>query len=225
MGVLAASIAHEVSQPLTAVITNGDAGLRWLSQAPMNVDEVRTAIKEIVRQGHRAKDVITRIRALIRKSPPHISTVSVNQLIEEVLVLMHQQVTEHGITVRTEVAADIPPISGDSVQLQQVLMNLILNAIEATDARKDGARELLLTSQRQGTKEVLIAVRDSGIGIDPRCADQLFYPFFTTKAAGLGMGLGISRSIIEAHGGRLWATSNGRLGATFQFSLPAHSIE
>ena len=222
LGELAASIAHEVNQPLTAVVTNGDAGLRWLSQTPPNVEEARSAMKEMVRQGHRASDVIVKTRALIKKTPPLITTLYLNQLIEEVLVLTRQQMAEHVITVRTELTADIPPVSGDSVQLQQVLANLILNAIEATTAKKNGARELLLTSKHQGANEVVIAIQDSGIGIDPHHVEQLFKPFFTTKATGLGMGLAISRSIIEAHGGRLWATSNEKHGATFQFSLPAN---
>jgi PAS domain S-box-containing protein len=221
VGEMAASIAHEVNQPLTAMVTNGDAGLRWLSQNPPNVAEARLAMTEMVKQGHRASEVITRIRALLGKSPPRISLVYVNQLIEEVLLLMRQQAAELGVTLRAELASDIIPISGDSVQLQQVLVNLILNAIEATAAKNNSAQEVVLTSKRQGTGDVVVAVSDSGIGIDPKHADQLFRPFFTTKTTGLGMGLAISRSIIEAHGGWLWATANEKRGATFQFSLPA----
>jgi PAS domain S-box-containing protein len=221
MGEMAASVAHEVNQPLTAVVTNGDAGLRWLSQNPPNVAEARLAMKEMVRQGHRASEVISRIRALIKKGPPRIALVHMNQLVEDSLMLMRQQAAEHGVTLKMELAAELDPISGDSVQLQQVLVNLIMNAIEATSAKNNGLREVVLSSTRQETSEVAVAVRDSGIGIDPRHADQLFRPFFTTKATGLGMGLAISRSIIESHGGRLWATANERHGATFQFSLPA----
>jgi PAS domain S-box-containing protein len=224
MGELAASIAHEVNQPLTAIVAYGDAGMRWLSQVPPNTDEARNAMKEMVVQGHRASDVIGRIRGLIRKAPPNLSTLGANQLIEDVLVLTRQQVAEHGITVRVELAPDIPSISGDSVQLQQVLVNLILNAIEATSVKKDGAREVVLTSQRQGINEIVIAVHDSGKGVASQDMDQLFRPFFTTKAGGIGMGLAISRSIIEAQGGRLWATSNEGIGATFQFSLPALGV-
>jgi PAS domain S-box-containing protein len=225
MGEMAASIAHEVNQPLTAVVTSAGAALRWLGQSPPNADEARIAITEIVKQGHRASDVIARIRALVRKSSPCISTVGLNRLIEEVLILTRHQVVELGVRVRRELAADIPPISGDSVQLQQVLMNLILNAIEATVVRNEGARELVLTSKRRGANDIVIAVHDSGTGIDPQHLDQLFEPFFTTKSTGIGMGLAISRSIVEAHGGRLWATSNEKFGATFQFSLPVPGVQ
>jgi PAS domain S-box-containing protein len=224
MGEMAASVAHEVNQPLTAVVTNGDAGLRWLSQNPPNVEEARLAMKEMVRQGHRASEVITRIRALIKKGPPRIALVHINQLVEDALMLTHQQAAEHGVTLKMELAAELDPISGDSVQLQQVLVNLIMNAIEATSSKNNGLREVVLSSTRQETGEVVVAVRDSGIGIDSRHADRLFRPFFTTKATGLGMGLAISRSIIESHGGRLWAAANERHGATFQFSLPAQNV-
>jgi PAS domain S-box-containing protein len=220
MGELAASVAHEVNQPLTAVVTNGDAGLRWLSQSPPNVDEAQKAMEEIVRQGHRASEVIARIRAHLRKTEPNISNLNPKELIEEALSLTRQKVEEHGVTVAVQIPSNIPSISGDSVRLQQVLVNLILNALEAMAAREDGAHELLVTSHRQGTNEVVIAVHDSGTGIDPGHMDQLFRPFFSTKDTGLGMGLAISRSIVEAHGGRLWATSKEKRGATFQFSLP-----
>jgi PAS domain S-box-containing protein len=222
VGELAASIAHEMNQPLAAVVTNADAGLRWLSQTPPNVDEARNAINEIVRQGHRASDVIARIRALIKKNPPQISTVDVSQLIGDVLALVSHRVAEHNVTVRTELAEDLPSILGDPVQLQQVLVNLILNGIEAISAKKNGAREILLTSRYDGANEVVVAVHDSGTGIGPQHTDQLFQPFFTTKATGMGMGLSISRSIIEAHGGHLWVGSDKKDGATFQFSMPTH---
>jgi signal transduction histidine kinase len=181
-------------------------------------------MKEMVRQGHRASEVITRIRALIKKGPPRIALVHINQLVEDALMLTCQQAAEHRVTLKMELAPELDPISGDSVQLQQVLVNLIMNAIEATSVKNNGLREVVLSSTCQATAEVIVAVRDSGTGIDPRHADQLFRPFFTTKATGLGMGLAISRSIIESHGGQLWATANERHGATFQFSLPALSM-
>jgi PAS domain S-box-containing protein len=221
---LAASIAHEVNQPLTAIVTNGDAGLRWISQSPPNVEEARAAMREMVMQGHRASDVIARIRALVRRSPPQISSLAINELFEEVLTLTRNQLAKYGIKVRAELETELTHISGDPVQLQQVLVNLILNAVEATTAKKEGPRELLLTAQRHGANEVLVAVRDSGTGIDPQHVDRLFQPFFTTKATGMGLGLAISRSIIESHGGRLWATSNEGPGATFHFSLPVRSM-
>lgn len=223
VGELAASIAHEVNQPLAAVVTSGDAGLRWISQNPPNIDETRNAMKEMVRQGHRASEVISTIRALVRKSPPQISSVSVNQLIEQVLALTRHQVAEHEVRVRSELETGLAPVLADSVQLQQVLVNLMLNAVEATCATKQGPKEMVLTSRHHGTKEVVVSVRDSGSGIHPQHVDRLFHPFFTTKANGMGLGLAISRSIIEAHGGRLWATSNEGPGATFHFSLPTGS--
>ncbi len=225
MGEMAASIAHEMNQPLAAVVTNGDAALRWLSLNPPNVAETQAAVMETVKQGVRASDVITRIRGLIGKSPAHLDAVNLNQVIEEVLVLTHFQIVEHGMKIQTQFEEGLPLVTGDFVQLQQVLVNLLLNAIDAIGASNDGARDILLTTEHRGTEEVLIGVHDSGTGIDPRHADQLFHPFFTTKATGMGMGLAISRSIVEAHGGRLWATSNERRGATFQFSLPVRRAD
>jgi PAS domain S-box-containing protein len=224
MGELTASIAHEMNQPLAAIVTNGDAALRWLGQTPPNVPEAQTAIEETVRQGHRASDVITRIRSLLRRSPRDLSAVNLNRVIDEVLALTSHQLAENSVKVRTQFQVDLPFVTGDFVQLQQVLVNLILNAIEAITAH-NAVRDLVLTTERQGTGEVLIRVHDSGTGIDPRHADQLFHPFVTTKATGLGMGLAISRSIIEAHGGRLWSTPNETHGATFQFSLPLRTVE
>jgi PAS domain S-box-containing protein len=223
MGELAASIAHEVNQPLAAIITNANACLRWLSRAAPDLDEARAAATRIVKEGSRAGDVIQRIRSLMKKSPPRMSTIDMNEMIQEVLTLIGHQVLKNGASLRTKLSADLAAITGDPVQLQQVILNLILNALEATSARNAGSRALLLTSQNQGPDKIVIAVRDSGVGIDPGSANQLFKPFFTTKAGGMGMGLAISRSIIEAHGGRLWATPNDGPGTTFQFSLPVRS--
>lgn len=221
MGELTASIAHEVNQPLTAVVTNGSAGLRWLSQSPPNIDGVRNSLAEIVREGRRAGEVIARIRAMAKKHPPRISSLDLNELIGEVLALAQEQLEQHHIAVRIDLGPNA--IEGDAVQLQQMLLNLILNAIEAMELREDGPRELLLTSRSQSNGEIVIAIHDSGVGINADQSEQLFEPFFTTKDTGIGMGLTICRSIMEAHGGRLWATPNVMGGATFYFSLPRQS--
>jgi signal transduction histidine kinase len=221
MGELAASIAHEVNQPLTAVVSNGNACLRWLAGAQPNMDEARAAVTRIVKEGTRAGEIVGRIRSLMKKSPPHMSTLDMNGVIDEVLTLARHEIGRQGVQLRTELEADLPAITGDPVQLQQVMLNLIMNAVEATSARSDGERELLLTSESHRPNEIVIAVRDSGVGIDPRNLEQIFKPFFTTKAGGMGMGLSISRSTVEAHGGRLWAEPNEGPGAIFQFSLPA----
>jgi two-component system sensor kinase FixL len=224
MGELAASIAHEVNQPLAAVVSNANACIRWLAAAVPNPDEARAAATRIVKEGSRASDVIGRIRSLMKKSSPQRSSLDMNALIGETLTLTHHQILKHGILLRTELEAGLPAIQGDPVQLQQVILNLILNAIEATSAQSVGPWELRLSSQSHGPDEIVIAIRDSGMGIDPGNIDQLFKPFFTTKAAGMGMGLSISRSAIESHGGRLWATPNEGPGTTFQFSLPAFGV-
>ena len=220
LGELTASIAHEINQPLAAVVSNGDASLRWLAQSPPNIDEVRRALEDIVKQGHRASEVITRIRALMHKGPRLTLVLNVNQLIEEILVLVRPQIERQHVELRTELASDLPSIAGDSVQLQQVVLNLVLNAIQAMDVQEQGSRELVLVSRREGPHDIVISIRDSGKGIDAHQLDQLFQPFFTTKSGGIGMGLAISRSIVESHGGRIWVTPNVNHGATFQFSLP-----
>ena len=224
MGELAASIAHEVNQPLAAVVTNGNACLRWLAREEPDLDEARAAVTRIVKEGTRAAEIVGRIRSLMKKSPPRMSTLDMNGVIDEVLMLTRHEIRRYGIQLRTELEADLPAITGDPVQLQQVMLNLIMNAVEATSARSEGERELFLTSESQAKDEIIVAVRDSGVGIDLRNLDQLFKPFFTTKASGMGMGLSISRNAIEAHGGRLWATPNEGTGAVFQFTLPASGI-
>jgi signal transduction histidine kinase len=221
MGELAASIAHEVNQPLAAVVANASACLRWLSGDNPNLDEARTSVTRIVKEGTRAGEVIGRIRSLMTKSPPRMSPLDINQVINEVLVLTRHEIHRHGVSLRTDLAHGLPAVIGDVVQLQQVILNLILNAIEATSARSEEQRQLVLASASTGSDQIVITVQDSGVGIDPREVDQLFEPFFTTKPSGMGMGLSISRSAVEAHGGRLWATANQGPGATFQFSLPA----
>ena len=222
MGELAASIAHEVNQPLAAVVTNGNACMRWLGAVEPNLDEARAAITRIIKEGRRAANVIGRIRTLMKKSEPQTDALDVNEVIKEVLTLTGHEISRRGVTLRTGLAAGLPPITGDPVQLQQVLVNLIMNAIEATAARGEGPRELLVTSEELviDTDRIVVGVRDSGVGIDSENMDRLFEPFFTTKATGMGMGLSISRSVIERHGGRLWAAPNDGAGATFRFTLP-----
>ena len=221
MGELAASIAHEINQPLAAVVTNGNACLRWMGAAPPNLEEARAAVTRIVKEGARASEVIGRIRGMMKKSRPQMSTLDVNELIQEVLTLTRNQIVQHGVSARTELAEGLTAVKGDAVQLQQVVLNLVMNGIEATSARSEGPREIVLKSETQEPDRIVISVSDSGVGIDPANADQIFNPFFTNKPGGMGMGLAISRSIVEAHGGKLWAESNGVAGATFHFSLPA----
>jgi C4-dicarboxylate-specific signal transduction histidine kinase len=220
MGELTSSIAHEVNQPLAAIVTNGNACLRWLSNDPPNVEEGRQTVMRIVRDGHRASEVVGRIRAFFKKTAPEKVRVDVNQLIEDVIAMVPAELRRNHVRVRTELADDLPSVVGDQVQLQQVLLNLVINAIEAMST-VSGPRELLIQSQRYELGSVLVRVQDNGMGFDEQNAGQLFNPFFTTKPQGLGMGLSISRTTIEAYGGRLWATSNDGRGATFQFTLPA----
>ena len=220
LGELAVSIAHEINQPLTAVVSNADASLRWLRQSPPNVDEARRALEDIVKQGLRASEVIIRIRTMMRKGPRLSLVLNVNDLIEEILILVRPQIERRHVQLRTELATDLPSIAGDSIQLQQVVLNLVLNAIQAMDGQEEHSKELILVSRREGPHDIVISVRDSGEGIAAHQLDQLFQPFFTTKPGGIGMGLAICRSIIEAHGGRIWAISNVNHGADFQFSLP-----
>jgi PAS domain S-box-containing protein len=219
MGELTSSIAHEVNQPLTAIVTNGNACLRWLASEPPNLDEARESVGRIIREGHRAGEVITRIRSLVKKSTPEKARLNINDLIREVVALVHPELLRKQVLLRTELATDLPSVLGDRVQLQQVLLNLSLNGIEAMSAVTDRPRKLLIRSQRHGLECVLVTVQDSGVGIEAQNFAQLFDAFFTTKADGMGMGLSISRSIIEAHGGRLWASANSGNGATFQFTL------
>jgi two-component system sensor kinase FixL len=221
MGELAASIAHEVNQPLTAVVANGNACLRWLAGEEPNLDEAREAVVRIVSEGKRAAEVIQRIRSLLKKSPPQISQLDVNEVVREVLVLTNHEILKKRVSARVELAPGLPAISGDRVQLQQVILNLVMNAVEASAQAGENSHELVVKSEKSGTDQVTVAVTDTGMGIDPDKLDKLFHPFFTTKPNGMGMGLPISRSIIEAHGGRLWAVRNEGSGSTFKFSVPA----
>jgi PAS domain S-box-containing protein len=219
MGELAASIAHEVNQPLAAIVTNGNACLRWLAGESPNLDEARETARRIIRDGNRAGDVIGRIRTLLRKTGTEKELLDMNQVIREIVALAEGEVRRNGVALRTELAGDLPPILGDRVELEQVVLNLIMNAIEAMSAIGDRPRELVIRTQSGEVDQVRVAVQDSGIGLDPRSMGRIFDAFYTTKSQGMGMGLAISRSIIEAHGGRLWAVANDGPGATFQFTL------
>jgi PAS domain S-box-containing protein len=223
LGALTGSIAHEVNQPLAAVVTNGNACLRWLVREAPDLEEARAAVERIIRDGTRASEVIRRIRALAQKTEPQTAWLDLNEVIREVLTLVHSEVLTQRVSLRAELSAALPPVRGDRIQLQQVIMNLVINGIEAMHAVTDQPRELQIRSQRYDADNVLVAVQDSGIGLDPQNMARLFDAFFTTKAGGMGMGLAISRSIIEAHGGRLWASANAGPGATFQCTLPLHS--
>lgn len=221
MGEMVASIAHEVNQPLTGVVTNANFALRELGTGTPKLGKLREAIAEIVEDGTRASAVISRIRALLKKDSSHRVELDINAAIREVIRLLDNEARRHRVTLRLNLAADLPPVLGDWIQLQQVLINLAMNGIEATDTVTGRPRELIITSTKYADG-VLVAVQDSGTGIDPNNADRIFEPFFT-KPLGIGMGLSISRSIIESHGGRLWNVllSNGAL---FQFTLPTDRI-
>jgi len=221
MGELIASIAHEINQPLAAIVTNGNACLRWLSGPKPNIKELREAVADVVKDANRASDVIARIRELLKKSPPQAVRLDMNKVIREVAALVDKDVLRRRVSLRTVLASNLPSLSGDRIQLQQVLLNLVMNAVEAMSMVPETGRELVIQSSAHGSNEVLVQVRDAGIGLDPINLDRIFDPFFTTKTNGMGMGLSISRSIIEAHGGKLEASPNADRGANFHFTLPA----
>jgi two-component system sensor kinase FixL len=219
MGELTASIAHEINQPLSGIVTNASACRRWLAGATPNLDEARDAVVRILRDGNRASDVITRIRALVRKADEEKDQLDMNHAIQEVAALTQGEVGRNRVALRMELAADVPPVLGDRVQLQQVILNLVMNGVEAMASVADRPRELLIRSRQHESDRVLVAVQDSGIGIDGENLEKIFNSFYTTKSQGMGMGLAISRSIIENHGGFLWAIPNDGPGTTFQFTL------
>jgi PAS domain S-box-containing protein len=223
MGQLSASIAHEISQPIGAALSYANAASHWLAARPPNLEEVRRDLGFIVESGVRASEVIDRIRALVKKAPPRKDKVDINEAILEVVALTQNEMANNSISVRTQLAEALPAIQGDRVQLQQVILNLLINAIEAMSGTSEGPRELLINTAKTDSEGVLVTVRDSGPGLAPEGVDRLFESFFTTKPGGLGMGLSICRSIIEAHHGRLWATANTPHGAVFQFNLPPYS--
>jgi len=219
MGELAASIAHEVNQPLAAIVANGSACLRWLMGDSPDLGEARESAQRIIRDGKRASDVISRIRGLVRKTALEKTPLDINQAVREVINLTQSEAVGKGVALRTELASELPFVPGDRVQLQQVILNLVMNGIEAMNTVTDRPREMLIRSSHYESDKVLVAVQDSGIGIDSQNLEKIFDTFYTTKSQGMGMGLAISRSIVENHGGRLWATANEGRGATFQFTL------
>ncbi|MBV8278957.1 MAG: GAF domain-containing protein [Verrucomicrobia bacterium] len=219
MGEMAASIAHELNQPLAGMVTNANASLRWLTGESPDLAEAREAIARIVRDGTRAGDVIARLRALFKKADPAKDPVDINQAIEEVVTLAKSEIKRNKVSLRVQLATNLAPTIGDRVQLQQVTLNLVLNAIESMSTVDDRERNLVIATQQDEHNEIRVVVRDSGIGFDPLDSERMFNAFHTTKTGGLGLGLAISRSIVNWHGGRLWATSNDGPGATFQFTL------
>jgi PAS domain S-box-containing protein len=222
LGELTGSIAHEVNQPITGVVTNADAALRWLAARPPDLEETRKALGDIINDGKRAGQILSRIRALVKKAPPQNEWLDINQTILEVIALTHSEVQRNGVSLQTQFSSDLPLIPGDRTQIQQVILNLIINAVQAMSAVSEGSRELLIGTGKDAPNGVLVAVRDSGTGLDPQSFDRLFDAFYTTKVDGMGMGLSLCRSIVAAHGGRVWATANVPNGAIFQFTLPGH---
>jgi C4-dicarboxylate-specific signal transduction histidine kinase len=223
LGELAASIAHEVNQPLAAVVANAEACLRWLGRGTPDLDAARRSVEWIIDDSNRASEVIRRVRALANKTDIEKAPLDIDDVIMEVIALVQRELTSHRISLRMGLAPALPMILGDRVQLQQVIINLVMNGIEAMQSVTDRPRELAIRSRQDETQQVLVSVTDCGVGISVEDADRLFNPFFTTKSSGMGMGLSICRSIVEAHGGRLWATANIPHGATFQLSLPVNA--
>ncbi len=225
MGELSASIAHEVNQPIAATVANAQAALRWLRAQPPDLDEVRASLSRIAEDGKRAGNVISGIRALIHKVPPRKDRFDLNEAVLEMVALTRSEVLNHGILLQTELAPGLPRVDGDRTQLQQVILNLILNAVEAMGGFDEGTRELRINTEREAAGGVLVTVRDSGPGLDQADVERVFTAFYTTKPKGMGMGLAICRSMVEAHGGRMWASANEPRGAVFQFTLPLERDE
>jgi C4-dicarboxylate-specific signal transduction histidine kinase len=220
MGELAASIAHELNQPLGSIVTSGDACLRWLTAKPPNLDEVLQAVEAIIRDGTRASSVLVRIRGLLRRGERLRERLDVNDVIREIIALLGGELRRNGASLRTEMPGNLPPVVVDRVLLQQVILNLMMNAVEAMRGVSDRARVLRIRTEEQPSGSIVVLVQDSGVGLDPKHLSRMFEAFYTTKVEGIGMGLTISRSIIEAHGGRLWAVANDGPGSTFCFRLP-----
>ena len=223
MGELTASIAHEINQPLAAVVTNGHACLQWLGATPPNLEKARQSTQNIIQDGTRAGDVLARIRALFRKEQPAKQWLDLNNLIEELVGFLRHEAASRQISIRTDLSESMPLVKADRVQLQQVMLNLIINAMDAMTDTTTAKKEIVIRSRTSDSNEALIAVEDCGSGIKPEIAGKVFDPFFTTKPQGIGMGLSISRSIIESHEGHLWASANPDGGAIFEFTVPIRS--
>jgi signal transduction histidine kinase len=223
LGQMAASIAHEINQPLAGIVLNGNASLRWLAGDHPNLIEAREATRRIVRDGQRAGNVITRLRSLFRRDGSPTEQLDMNEVVQEVIAIIRNEVFKGGGILRTQMAGELPLITGDRVQLQQVVVNLIMNAVEAMSGVQDRVREIVISTAREGDDEVLVSVKDSGVGLDPQNREKIFDAFHTTKSMGMGMGLAISRSIVEHHGGRLWAAPSEGPGATFVFTIPRNA--
>jgi C4-dicarboxylate-specific signal transduction histidine kinase len=225
MGELTASLAHEITQPIAAARNNSRAALNFLDRQRPDLDEVREALRGVIGDADRAGDIIERVRDQVKKAPPRKNRFDLNEAINEVLVLARSAITKHGVSVQTRLAEGTAPVEGDRVQVQQVALNLVLNAVEAMGSVEAGPRELLISTEQNQVNGVLVVARDSGPGIDPEHLVRVFEAFYTTKSNGIGMGLSICRSIINAHGGRLWADANEPRGAVFQFTLPGTGKE
>ena len=220
LGALTASIAHEVNQPLSGIITNASTGLRMLSADPPNVEGARETTRRTLRDGNRASEVITRLRALFNKQEAATESVDLNEATREVVTLSLSELRKSRVIPRLELADGLPPVTGDRVQLQQVILNLLRNALDAMEGIEDSPTPLVIRTERDGDDRVRLSVQDAGVGFDPQAAGRLFDAFYTTKHDGMGIGLSVSRSIIDSHHGRLWATPNDGPGATFSFSIP-----
>jgi len=220
LGELTASIAHEVNQPLAGVVSSGNACVNWLTNQPPNIEKARQSVDRIIRDAKRASEVVGRVRDLAKKAPLQKVRLNINQAIQETIVLTRREIEQNHVSLRTHLSSDLPLVWADRIQLQQVILNLIINAIEAMNALSDGPRDLHVSTKRDDPNDVVLTVRDSGAGLDPRELENIFEAFYTTKRDGLGMGLAVSRSIIEGHGGRLWATPNEPRGAVFHLTLP-----
>jgi PAS domain S-box-containing protein len=222
LGQLTASIAHEVNQPIAAVVNHASAALHWLDEDPPNIERIRQSLTGVVGNGRRAGDVMGRIRALLKKVPPQKESMDMNEAILEIVALSRGEMKKYGISVQTCLAEGLSPVDGDRVQLQQVILNLVVNAVEALSSVRGRPRELTISTVEDQSNGVRVAIRDSGPGMSAETLEQIFDAFYTTKSGGLGMGLSISRSIIEAHGGHLWAAANVPHGASFELALPLH---